>query len=116
MKKAKFHNETAAMAGHEGARYNLGCMENNSGNKEWAIMHVMIAAAAGYYCAMNRLNTLFEEGSGVIPLYGSVSKDTMESTLEAYNNSCAKMRSKARDAYINMCIELIEEDEEKSNG
>jgi TPR repeat protein len=25
MKKAKFHLEAAAMAGHEGARHNLGC-------------------------------------------------------------------------------------------
>ena len=47
LKKVKFHYEAAAMAGHEGARYNLGCMEYNSGNKERAIKHVMIAAAAG---------------------------------------------------------------------
>ena len=27
LKKAKFHYEAAAMAGHDAARYNLGCME-----------------------------------------------------------------------------------------
>ena len=37
LKKAKFHVEAAAMAGHEGARYNLGVMECNSGNIERAL-------------------------------------------------------------------------------
>jgi TPR repeat protein len=39
MKKAKFHFEAAAMAGHEVARYNLGIWEANSGNKEQAVKH-----------------------------------------------------------------------------
>jgi hypothetical protein len=34
MKKAKFHLEAAAMAGHEVARCNLGSMENELGNIE----------------------------------------------------------------------------------
>jgi TPR repeat protein len=34
LKKAKFHYKAAAMAGHEGARYNLGCMEAESRNME----------------------------------------------------------------------------------
>jgi TPR repeat protein len=34
VKKAKFHYETAAMAGHEYARYNIGLMEFNSGNMD----------------------------------------------------------------------------------
>jgi TPR repeat protein len=33
-KEAMFHFEAAAMAGHDGARYNLGSLEGNSGNKE----------------------------------------------------------------------------------
>jgi len=37
MKKAKFHSETAAMAGHEGARYNLGFLEAKSGNMKQAV-------------------------------------------------------------------------------
>jgi TPR repeat protein len=32
LKKAQFHFEAAAMAGHELARCNLGCMEEESGN------------------------------------------------------------------------------------
>ena len=40
---------------------------------------------------------------------GMVSKDTIDSTLEAYNNSCAEMRSKARDSSLNMIIDSLEE-------
>jgi localization factor PodJL len=36
MKKARFHYEAAAVAGHEAARCNLGTMEANSGNMERA--------------------------------------------------------------------------------
>ena len=91
--KAKFHYEAAAMAGHEGARYNLGCMEYHSGgNVERAVKHWMIAASGGHYCAINSLQIEFEKGR--------VSRELINSTLAAYNTSCAEMRSNARDAYI----------------
>ena len=48
LKKAKFHYEAAAMAGHEVARHNLGCMEYESGNMERAVKHCIIAASAGH--------------------------------------------------------------------
>jgi hypothetical protein len=51
---------------------------------------VMIAAAAGCYCAMNPLNTLFEEGS--------VSRELIDSTLKACTISFAEMRSESRDS------------------
>ena len=54
-KKKKFHNEAAAMAGHEGARYNLGLMELKSGKYERAVKHLTIAASAGDYGTMNCL-------------------------------------------------------------
>ena len=43
-KKSKCHYEAAAMAGHEGARFNLGCMEAQSGNMGQAVKHWVIAA------------------------------------------------------------------------
>jgi TPR repeat protein len=88
-KKAKFHYEAAAMAGHEVARCHLGSIEGNSGNIERAIKHCTIAASAGHYIAMQNL---IEEGT--------VSRESIDSTLIAYNNSCAEMRSEARDAYM----------------
>jgi TPR repeat protein len=109
LKKAKFHYGAAAMAGDDEARYLIGTMEANSGNMERAGKHWMIAASAGGYNAMYMLITLFKQGL--------VNRESIDSTLIAYNDCCAEMRSKARDANINMvCIELIEEDEEKSNG
>jgi TPR repeat protein len=92
LKKAKFHYEAAAIAGHEGARYNIGSLEANSGNMERAIKHWTIAASAGCYSAMYELRIEFEQGV--------VSRESIDSTLAAYNISCAEMRSEARDAYI----------------
>jgi tetratricopeptide (TPR) repeat protein len=92
LKKARFHYEAAAMAGHEGAKCNLGAMEGNSGNIERAVKHWIIAASAGEYDAMNYLRTGFEEGY--------VSRESIDTTLAAYNNSCMEMRSESRDEYI----------------
>ena len=89
-KKAKFHYEAAAMAGHEGARTNLGTMEYNSGKRERAVKHWIIAASAGAYNAMQ--NLIFN--------IGYVCRESIDSTLTAYNNSCAEMRSESRDKYI----------------
>jgi tetratricopeptide (TPR) repeat protein len=94
LKRARRHFEAAARAGHEVARYNLGTMEHKSGNMERSVKHSMIAASAGDYNAMNNLLVDFEEGL--------VSRDVIDSTLTAYNNSCAEMRSEARDKAIRM--------------
>ena len=95
MKKAKFHWEAAAMAGDEAARYNLGILEADYGNMEQAVKHFTIAASAGHYKAMLQLKICFEKGY--------VSSKSIDSTLAAYNNSCVKMRSEARDA----CIQVM---------
>jgi TPR repeat protein len=92
MKKSRFHYEVAAMAGHETARNNLGCLENDSGNIVRALKHWKIAASAGCFRAMQVLITCFEEGY--------VSRESIDSTLKTYNNSCSEMRSEARDASI----------------
>jgi TPR repeat protein len=99
MKKAKFHYEAAAMAGNEVGRSNIGIIEFESGNIERAVKHWKIAASAGHYTAMFQLKTCFENSL--------VSRESIDSTLEAYNNSCAEMRSEARDAYIRVIIEVI---------
>jgi TPR repeat protein len=96
LKKAKFHYEAAAMAGHKGSRFNLGILEAQSRNIERAVKHLTIAASAGHYTAMNHLRINFEKGC--------VSRELIDSTLTAYNNSCAEMRSEARDAYIRVVM------------
>jgi hypothetical protein len=80
------------MAGHELARNNIGTMEAQSGNMERAVKHWMIAASAGDYDAMSALLIALEDCV--------VSRVAMDSILTSYNNSCAEMRSEARDAFI----------------
>jgi tetratricopeptide (TPR) repeat protein len=99
LKKAKFHLEAAAMVGHDGARYILGILEANSGNLERAAKHWTIAASAGHYNAMYTLLDLFKKGQ-----QGGVSRDSINTTLAAYNKSCAEMRSESRDAFIRFII------------
>jgi TPR repeat protein len=96
LKKAKSHVEAAAMLGNEAARHNIGCLEAQSRNMERAMKHFTIGASAGDYKAMHELITLFKQGH--------VSRESMDSTLVAYNNSCAEMRSEARDAYIRVIM------------
>ena len=96
MKKAKIHGEAAAMAGHEGARCNLGCMEAQSGNMERAVKHWTIAASAGSYHSMKKLL--------IASNHGLTSRESIDSTLTAYNTSCAEMISEARDAAIRMIM------------
>jgi TPR repeat protein len=96
LKKAKFHYEAAAMAGHEVARFNLGCFEAQSRNIERALKHWTIAASAGHYTAMHNLLIALKNHD--------ISRESMDSTLEAYNNSCAEVRSEARDAYIRVVM------------
>ena len=97
LKKAKFHFEAAALAGDEIASYNLGCMEFKSGNMEHAVKHWTIAASAGCYDAMHEMRRFFEQGL--------VSRESIDATLSAYNNSCAEFRSEARDACIRAMLE-----------
>ena len=99
LKKAKFHFEEAAMAGDEVARFNLGVIENDSRKLERAIKHWTIAASAGDFCAMNALRKYFEKGQ--------LSRESINSTLIAYNNACVEMRSEARDDCIRAITERI---------
>jgi len=50
---------------------------------------------------MSTLFIVFKQGYG--------SRDAIDATLTAYNNSCAEMRSKARDLFIH--FKLLEEEE-----
>ena len=87
------------MGGHELARCTIGSMDYESGNLERAVKHWTIVASAGEYNAMNNLIALFEDNV--------VSRDSIGTTLTAYNSSCAEMRSEARDASIRLSIDSI---------
>ena len=68
---------------------------------ERAVKHYKIAASAGHYLAMHSFLVTFNQGM--------VSRDAIDSTLIAYNSSCAEMRSEARDAYIRLLIDRFDE-------
>jgi hypothetical protein len=74
-------------------------LEAEAGNMDRALKHCTIAASAGCYDAMYKLITLFKNGL--------VSRESIDSILTAYNNSCAEMRSKARDAAIQLETDTI---------
>ena len=95
-KKAKFHYEAAAMLGCEVARCNLGNMEAKSGNMERAFKYWTTAASAGSHQAIHTLLVLFNTSL--------LSRDTIDSCFTAYNNSCAEMRSEARENFIRAII------------
>jgi TPR repeat protein len=94
LKKARFHYGAAAMAGHEAARYNLGYIKRKSGNVVRAMKHMRIAAYAGCYNGMNAIIVALRQRM--------VSRDEVDSIMTAYNNSCAEMRSEAKDKLIRM--------------
>jgi hypothetical protein len=71
-------------------------------NMEQAAKHWIIAASTGDYGAMYNLQKSFEFG------FVCYIRDAINSTLTAYNNSCAEMRSEARDAYIRTLSTHIE--------
>jgi hypothetical protein len=98
LKKTRFHFEAAAMAGNEFARCIVGVMESQSGNMERAVKHWTISAFAGQYNAMHHLRISFGKGF--------VSRESIDAILIAYNNSCAEMRSEARDASIDIFMRI----------
>ena len=57
-----------------------------------ALKHWTIAESAGHYNAMHQLLVALKKSM--------VGTDAIDATLTAYKNSCAEMRSKARDAFI----------------
>jgi allophanate hydrolase subunit 1 len=66
---------------------------------EQALKHWKIAASAGDCTAMNNLTIKFEQGAD--------SRETIDSTLVAYNSSCVEMRSEARDTSIQIEYQLF---------
>jgi TPR repeat protein len=86
LKKSKFHYEAAAMAGDDDARHVLGNLEGKSGNMEQAVKHWMIAASAGHYNAMYNFLVALKKGD--------FSRESIDSTLAAYNNSSAEREAK----------------------
>ena len=87
--KAKHYYELAAINGSVKARYNLGCMEEEAGNNQRAMKHLILAARAGYKQSLDAVKQGF--------MGGIVGKDEYANTLRAYQKIKDEMKSEARD-------------------
>jgi tetratricopeptide (TPR) repeat protein len=88
MKKAIYHTEEAAIAGHPGARQNLGIHEAENGRFERAKKHFIIAANLGYHDSLSNLMTLYKNGHA--------SKEDYADSLRAYQVALEATKSVER--------------------
>ena len=89
-KKEAYHLEQAAIGGHVGARFNLGCLEWNNGRKERSIKHFTTAANLGDVESMEQVKKSYQAGLA--------SKDDFASTLRAHHAAVDAMKSPEREA------------------
>ena len=84
------HYEIAAIGGNPKARHNLGCFEEDKGNFDRAVKHLMIAINLGYEDSMTLLRTFYKKGR--------VTKEKLLAAILAYQTAVDAMKSVERDA------------------
>ena len=87
--KAFRHYEAAAMCGHVSARYNLGCGEEDAGNHDLALQHLLIAANLGDQFSLDCIKDMF--------MRGLATKADYAGALRGYQSAVDEMRSPDRD-------------------
>ena len=88
-KKAEYHLEIAAMAGHVRARQNLGDLELHIGNDHRAMKHFLISASGGDETSMEAIQFGYR--------HDLVNKDVFEKTVRAHKKSQDELKSEWRD-------------------
>jgi TPR repeat protein len=88
--KAVYHYEKAAIGGHPTARHNLAAFEEENGNIERAVKHLIIAAKLGFDLSMKALWSQYSDGN--------ITKDDLDATLRAHQAAIVETKSKQRDA------------------
>jgi len=82
--------EEAAIGGHAGARFNLGCTEGNRGRHERAMRHFIIAAKLGDDGALDEVKKGFRGGI--------VSKEDYAVALRGHQTAVDATKSEQREA------------------
>jgi tetratricopeptide (TPR) repeat protein len=98
-KKETYHEETAAIGGHPGARCSLACEEGRNGRFERAVKHFIIAAKLGYDDSIKALKECFKRGI--------VSKEDFAAALRAHQAAVHATKSPQRDVAagkMTLCI------------
>ena len=88
-RKEIHHLEEAAIGGHPGARFNLGCDENEKGSIERAVKHWIIAANLGDDLSIKALMRMFKGGF--------VEKEVLDAALRAHQACVDATKSPLRD-------------------
>ena len=89
MKKAIYHSEEAAIAGHPRTRYNLGCIEADNGRFDRAVKHFIIAANLGCSDSLKFVKDLYADGHA--------RKEYYATALRAYQAAVDATKSAERD-------------------
>jgi TPR repeat protein len=89
-KKAIYHMEEAAIAGHPDARYDLGYHEGINGRIERAVKHWIIASNLGNDDSIQRLKQCYADGQ--------VSKEEFAAALRAHHAAVEATKSPQREA------------------
>jgi hypothetical protein len=93
--KKVYHLEQAAIRGHMLARYKLACDENDDkGNLDRAVRHLIIAAKQGENQSMTALLFIFKRKKKF------VSKDDLAEALRAHKAAVDAVKSEQRDAFL----------------
>ena len=89
VKKANYYDELAAMGGVAKARHNLGVLDNNVGNVERAMKHLMISAGAGHDESLTAIQGCF--------LHGHATKEDFDKALRSHKAANDEMKSDQRE-------------------
>jgi len=88
-KKALHYFERAAIAGDVYARYNLGISEEDTGNFDRAVKHLMIAVRSGDNCSLEEIKRIYSDGHAT--------KDDYTKSLRLYQEYLGEVKSRQRD-------------------
>ena len=91
-KRQVYHLERAAIAGHAGARHNLGAIDYKNGSVERAVKHWIIAAKQGNDESLTALEKLYQ--------YDFIHSDDFAATLRAHQAAVDATKSPDREAAV----------------
>ena len=83
------HWQQAAIKGHVLSRHSLGCVEDESGNYDLAVQHLMISAKMGDQDSLNNIKSMFKGGAAT--------KEQYAEALKGYRDALEEMKSPQRE-------------------
>ena len=95
--KQLYHLEQAAIAGHPGARFNIGVYEERNGRIERAVKHYIIAANLGRDESIQALKKFYKDGK--------ISKERFAAALRAHHAAVDATKSPQREAAVKFFAE-----------